>query len=158
MSDESVVRELLGREKLAQFASNTAHGPRVFSAWYAYDPTTSSIIFTSNKNRNHSHEWELDARAGGTILGVTPEGLGQKVEAVSFFGTISVATSDRLRQVYDIYASKWPQVRGMIPVDAVDAGISDMRFYELIVTEWVLFSEINRPDGPRVSVPPFFEE
>lgn len=147
------VRRIMSGQKLAQLASTSENGPRVFSAWYAFLPDRNAIVFTSNRHRNHSQEWAQDARVGGTVVGAVPDGLGDQVEAVSFFGRARELAGDELVSLYGVYADRWPQVTERIPLADVRSGVIDMRFYLVEVFEWVLFSEIDFPDAPRQPVP-----
>jgi uncharacterized protein YhbP (UPF0306 family) len=147
------VRRIMSGQKLAQLASTSGNGPRVFSVWYAFLPDRNAIVFTSNRHRNHSQEWAQDARVGGTVVGAVPEGLGDQVEAVSFFGQARELAGEELVSSYGVYADRWPQVAEGIPLADVQTGAIDMRFYLVEVSEWVLFSEIDFPDSPRQSVP-----
>lgn len=139
--------------KLMQLASISNDGPRVFSVWYAVSDDMSSIIFISNRNRNHSLEYARDPRAGGTIVAIALEGLGQKVEGVSFSGTVREATGEDMAVSYETYAAKWPIVRQMFDAADVAAGRTDMRVYRLDVEQWIFFSEREYPDSPRQEFP-----
>lgn len=147
------VRRIMSDQKLAQLASTSEHGPRVFSAWYAFLPDRHAIVFASNRNRHHSREWAVDPRIGGTVTGQIPDGLGDKVEAVSFFGQVRELAGAELADLSAAYAERWPNAEAMFPLADVESGAVDMRFYLVEVAEWVLFSEVDFPDAPRQSVP-----
>jgi uncharacterized protein YhbP (UPF0306 family) len=135
--------------KTMQIASSSSAGPRVFSVWYAVSDDFSRLVFISNRNRHHSREFALNPQAGGTIVAIELEGLGQKVEGVSFFGEVSEPGGDDLVVAYRIYADKWPQVRGMFSVADIAAGSTDMRVYDVAIKQWVFFSEREYPESPR---------
>ncbi|WP_109507950.1 pyridoxamine 5'-phosphate oxidase family protein [Nocardioides speluncae] len=147
------VRRIMSGQKLAQLASMSMAGPRVFSVWYAYLPDRDAIIFASNRNRNHSREWVADPRVGGTVTGEIPDGLGDKVEAVSFFGEVRELSGAELTELSSVYGARWPNAEQMFPLADVESGTVDMRFYLIEVSEWVLFSEVDFPHSPRQSVP-----
>jgi uncharacterized protein YhbP (UPF0306 family) len=135
--------------KLMQLASLSSDGPRVFSVWYAIGDDANSLVFISNRHRNHSEEFARDARAGGTIVAIELKGLGQKVEGVSFFGKITEPQGESLAAAYRAYAEKWPIVQEMFSIADVAAGKTDMCVYKLIVSQWIFFSEREYPDSPR---------
>jgi hypothetical protein len=134
---------------LMQLGSVTDAGPRIFSVWYAATNDMSSIVFISNRTRNHSIEFARDPRVGGTIVAIELEGLGQKVEGVSFFGEANEATDSALAETYETYAERWPTVRGMFSVADVVANKTDMRVYTVGIRKWVFFSEREYPTAPR---------
>lgn len=153
MDAAECVRRIMSNQKLAQLASSSENGPRVFSAWYAFLPDRHAIVFASNRNRHHSREWAIDPRVGGTVTGQVPDGLGDKVEAVSFFGQVRELANTELAELAAAYTERWPNAAEMFPITDVRSGAVDMRFYLVEVSEWVLFSEIDFPDAPRQSVP-----
>ncbi|MBR9906039.1 MAG: hypothetical protein GYB15_20615 [Gammaproteobacteria bacterium] len=153
MRDIDIIYRIVDKGKIAQFASQSVLGPRVFNAWYAFDRQTSGIIMTTSKSTNHVREWEERPLAGGTILGIQPDGLGQRGEAVSFFGNAMEVVGVDLERVYSVYSEKWPRILTMVPLEAVVNSEGGMRFYEIRVSEWVLYSEF-KAGATRVEVKP----
>lgn len=153
MQPIDVVHDILTRGTLAQFASIADAGPRVFHAWYAFEHETTSIILTTGRHTHHVQEWEHSGKAGGTIFAMTPEGVGQPAEAVSFFGMPRMLTGHDLDRSYETYAQKWPRIRTMIPLVAVQDDHARMPFFAIDVTEWVLYSQIHSTGEDRLSIP-----
>jgi hypothetical protein len=72
---------------------------------------------------------------------------------VSFKGTareLSIIESGRHLLPF---LERWPRARDAITPERLAHGATRTRLYQVTVTEWVLFDEVDHPDQPRQSLP-----
>jgi uncharacterized protein YhbP (UPF0306 family) len=120
--------------------------------WYAVGSCNQELIFTSNKARRHSKEINNNPIIAGGVNAMDLDGLGQKVQGLSFEGKAEEATGNEIEKAYELYAMRWPQVKSMFSANDIQSGRVDMRMYRVTITRAVLFDEVNYPDNPRQEI------
>lgn len=123
----------------------------VTHVWYAVNPSVPCLVFQSRPTRRHSLEIAVNPIVAGGVFHLPQEGLGQPVRGISFEGTARQVSASEISSHYEIYASKWPQVREMTPVEMFTSD-SGPRLYRIDLRLVVLFDELNFPDEPRREV------
>lgn len=139
----------LAKGKLLHLATISNGIPWLCHVWYAQGPWPNSLVFTSNRSRRHSIEIASGSNVAGGIVAIDLEGLGQKVQGVSFEGRASEASREMMTEAYEAYASRWPRVRTMFSSRDIETGATNMRMYVVRLVRLVFFDEINFPDDPR---------
>jgi uncharacterized protein YhbP (UPF0306 family) len=142
--------EYMETGRLLQLA--TVHGsqPWICHVWYAWDASNGAVIFMSRRTRRHCQELAENPLVAGAVVAIPLEGLGQKVTGAMFEGHAAPVPGDNLRDAYDLYATRWPQVQRLTPMSSLDeSGTDGPWFYAIEVGQAVLFDEVNFPDSPR---------
>lgn len=153
-SPSSIASDYLSSGQLLQLATDSGGQPWLSQVWYAFDPATWTVVFTSNLARRHSNEIGANAKVAGAVMAQPLEGLGQKVQGICFEGRAREATGDELATSYEIYAGRWPRVRSMFSADDILHEATPMRMYNVSLTQVVLFDEVNFPESPRQEFAP----
>lgn len=144
-----VLRAHLTEGKLMQLATVSPQGiPWLCHVWYAVDEDL-DLIFTSKATRRHSGEIRASGRVAGGIVGIPLEGLGQKVQGVTFEGEATETSGQSLRRAYSTYATRWPQFAHMVALADIEAEVGESRLYRIRPSTYVVFDELAFPGEPR---------
>lgn len=150
MSISEHISDYLAAGKLLQLATvDEAGKPNVVHVWYATMDGASRLVFTSNKSRFHSGHIRENGLSAGAIIAIELQGLGQKVQGLTFSGRAVEAVGELSRSAYEAYAAKWPQVTAMFSAEDIQSDATPMRMYVVEVSEYVLFDEVRYPSQPR---------
>ena len=149
MELEQLIREYLATGQLMQVASSREAQPWQAHVWYAFSPDLKRLVFTSNKSRRHSADVRDNPMVSCAIVAIPLEGLGQKVRGLVLEGSASEAAGDDLDICYELYASKWPNVRSMFSAQDIHQDATPMRMYDVRPTRFVLFDEEHYASSPR---------
>ena len=158
MTPEESLRDILANGKLLSLSTTTENGDsRTIQVWYASDENL-SIYFISNKNRDHSLNILHRPDVSGALTSIHLEGLGQKVRGLSFHGKASEVDSAELHRAHSIYAKKWDAANNMFYNSFFSLGkmvkfTSDMRYYRIDPSQYILFDETLKLKNPRVIIP-----
>jgi hypothetical protein len=141
--------------KVMQLATLRADGsPAVSNVWYDAHFGPDLLRFISRNDRHHSVDIRADERVAGGIVAIRLDALGQAVRGVTFTGTARELPTVGVDAEIGAFAGRWPAAATAIAPDTLAAGETPTRLYEVAVTEWVLFDEVNFPDQPRQVVNP----
>lgn len=143
MNERDVLVDYVRCGKLMQLATlDKAGNPWMCNVWYASSFLPDSLYFVSRPTREHSGHIHANPHVAGSIVTIALDGFGQTVQGVTFTAHATDLTGDDTATT--IFTRRWP---------AAAAGIADMKLFELQITEWILFDELNYPDEPRRPIP-----
>jgi uncharacterized protein YhbP (UPF0306 family) len=148
----TLINDYLHTGKLLHLASSLNNTLWMCHVWYAMGESPQELIFTSNKSRRHSKEIKNNPIVAGGVNTMNLEGLGQKVQGLSFEGLAEEAVGEKMKSAYSFYAKRWPQVRTMFTSDDIEFSRVDMRMFRVKITRVVLFDEVNYPSNPRQEI------
>lgn len=139
--------------KVIQLATLDSGGaPSVCNLWFASAFGPDRLWFMSRPNREHCAQLRADPRVAGAILAIELEGIEQDVRGVTFAGTARELATVGIDEQIAGYAGRWPEAADAIAPEALAAGATPHRLYEIAVQRWVLFDELYYPDHPRQPV------
>lgn len=145
----SLLREHLNNGKLMQLTTVSSIGePWLCHVWYAVEKNL-DLVFTSRATRRHSREIRENGRVAGGIVPFVPDGLGAKVQGVTFEGLAVETAGDDTGAAYQIYVARWPHFEWMVSVDEILSTSGESRLYRVKPSKYVIFDEISFPDDPR---------
>lgn len=152
-SERDLLEEYLTSGKLMQVATVSEAGlPAVCNVWYSVQFRPDCMYFVSRRDREHSANIRQNGCVAGSVIAKPFAGLGDKVRGVTFKGSAEELTSNRPDAV-TAFITRWPNARGALSPDEAEYAASASRLYEIRVTEWILFDEVNYPDQPRHTIP-----
>lgn len=153
--ERELLEEYLISGRLMQVATISDSGePAVCNVWYCVRFRPDTLYFVSRRDREHSKNVRQDGRIAGSVVAISLEGLGQKVRGVTFKGQAAeIEAEPSAWGKIDSFLARWPQARSLIKPDPDDYEASPARLYEILVSEWVLFDEVNYPADPRRVIP-----
>jgi len=147
--ERSVLAQYLDRGKLAQVATLDKTGtPAVCNVWYDFTIEPDRLVFMSRRDRDHSENIRNNARVAGSIVAIPFEGLGDRVQGLTFKGNASELDPSDHPETAHHFIDRWSNARPPL------TSPGQMRLYEIAVTEWQLFDEVNFPEEPkRIIIP-----
>jgi uncharacterized protein YhbP (UPF0306 family) len=148
-SERMILEDYVARGRLVQIATLSRDGnPALCHVWYnfAFDPDR--LIFMSRESRDHSQNIRRDERVAGGIVAIELDALGQQVQGVTFKGHARELAPGGSPDEEAAFVERWPAAAAAL------AGDGPSRLYEVAITEWVLFDELNFADDPRRIVVP----
>lgn len=144
-----ILESYVSRGRLTQIATvDAASNPAVCNVWYDYGFAPDTISFMSRHDRDHSKNIRDSERVAGAIVAIKLDALGQKVQGVTFKGVARELDPASFSKEVAKFIQRWPAAEPAL----TPGGVS--RLYEIAITEWVLFDELNFPDAPRQVLPP----
>ena len=150
MHIENLIRGYAAGGLLMQVTTCNSGQPWIAHVWFAFDEQL-NFYFISNRARRHSKEIRVSPKVACGIVHPHLEGLGQKVRGLTFEGVaqeIGLAGAD-LDDAYSCYSSRWPNASSYVKKDDIARDLTQVRFYRIRPTLFVLFDEVNFPDNPR---------
>jgi uncharacterized protein YhbP (UPF0306 family) len=153
--ERHILEEQVLTGRLMQVATQSPDGPpELCHVWYAPSFTPDRLYFISRKDRHHSQNIHTNPVVAGGIVARVPEALGEQVQGVTYRGharQVPVIASARL--LLEGFLDRWPQAKDAITWDRLERRTTLTRLYEITVTEWILFDEVNFPENPRRVLP-----
>lgn len=146
---EARIDAYLAEGRVLHLATVSNGIPWMCHVWYAIGPHKNSVVFTSNTARRHSNEIRACPNVAGGVVAIPLDGLGQRVQGLSFEGQALETTGDGILAAYEAYALRWPRIRDMFSAREIESGASAMRIYVIRMSRIVLFDEVNYPAQPR---------
>jgi len=135
----TLLEEYVQSAKLMQLATAGPDGvPSVCHVWYSCSFNPDRLHFVSRTDREHCRRIRNSPRVAGGIVDIELVGLGQKVRGVSF--QANAFEVDGNDSATARFVRRWP---------AIADTIEHMSLFELRVTSWLLFDEVNFPEQPR---------
>jgi uncharacterized protein YhbP (UPF0306 family) len=126
--------------------------PNICHVWYNPSFSPDAIYFISREDRHHSANIRSRPGVAGAIIVNVPEGLGSKVQGVTFTGSAEELSLAYIGTALDSFLSRWPNARDAITLDKLNRAETQMRLYQIIVEQWILFDEVNFPGEPRRTI------
>lgn len=149
-NERALLEHYVQAGKLMQLASLNSDGsPVVCNVWYDAHFSPDVLRFISQHSRQHSQNIRIDGRVSGGIIAVPLEGLGQAVRGVTFTGVARELPTSGIDREVAAFVARWPRAETALHPEKLSHGEILTRLYEVTVTEWVLFDEVNFPEQPR---------
>ncbi len=146
---QTLIDDYLAKGKVLHLATSANGVPWMSHVWYAVGSSSNTLVFTSNRSRRHSVEISNSPVVAGGVVAIDLDGLGQKVQGLSFEGRAFETSGSEISSSYEAYARRWPQVRQMFTAKEVETGATNMRMYMIKFMRVVLFDEVAFPGDPR---------
>lgn len=145
------IADFVNAGRLMQVATlNDVGRPQLCHVWYDFMEFPDRLVFVSRPARQHCGNLRRRPTVAGGIVVDVPAGLGDPVQGVSFSGQGQElgpgASPER-----ESFLARWP--RSASALASIDPAVQSY-VYRILVTEWVLFDEVNFPDQPRQVVVP----
>jgi nitroimidazol reductase NimA-like FMN-containing flavoprotein (pyridoxamine 5'-phosphate oxidase superfamily) len=152
--ERALLENGVSESKIMQVATIDRTGiPTVCHVWFTVSFEPDRLYFISRRDRHHAVNIRNDPRVAAGIVLEAPTELGDKVRGVTLTGTArELAPPDPT--VAAQFLARWP---GAAPaLDQARANVSSTfsRLYEIAVTGWTLFDEVNFPDQPKITLHP----
>ena len=148
---KEIVADFLSKQPLMQVATSDSNNMWIATVWYAIDKDL-NIYFLSKETREHSQHIAINSKVTCAITGQYTKGPGEKIQGVQLSGVAKKLTGLSVLTGYKVYASKWPQLYTIGPVEAFKGNAAGIHMYSIAPERIVLFDEINFPDEPRIDI------
>jgi uncharacterized protein YhbP (UPF0306 family) len=126
--------------------------PYVSNLWFASTFEPDRLYFISRPTRVHCANIRLRPRVAGAILAIELDSIGQAVRGVTFTGTAAELPPHGIDDQIEVYARRWPSAARAIDPQRLASGEAHHRLYEIQVTGWILYDEVNYRADPRQPV------
>lgn len=127
--------------------------PVMCHVWFRAGFRPDRLHFISRPDRNHSINIRNDSRVAAGIALAVPSGLGEPVRGVTLTGHAHQVPEELFRPAADDFVARWPDAAGALRPATADPLSAPSQIYQIDVTDWVLFDEVNFPGQPRISLP-----
>ena len=126
--------------------------PYVNNLWFASTLRPDALLFISRPNRLHCEYIRHRPRVAGAILAIELDNPSRPVQGVTFTGTARELPTAGIDRQIETYQARWPTVAAAIDPARMASGEAHHRLYEITVTGWVLYDEVNFRTAPRQPV------
>lgn len=141
---------LVDAGRLMQLATLGSDGtPAICHVWYAHTFAPDRLYYISRYSRKHSLNIKGNPTVAGGIVPAVPSGLGDQVQGISFLGEVCELSVSASARPLVAFLKRWPRAKEAITINRLRDEVTQTRLYEVRVSEWVLFDEVNFPDEPR---------
>jgi uncharacterized protein YhbP (UPF0306 family) len=148
-----LLEEYITAGKVMQLATLDPDGrPYVNNLWFASTLRPDRLYFISRPNRRHCEYIRERPSVAGAILAIELVDPSQPVRGVTFTGTARELPTTGIDEQIGVYQRRWPTTAAAIDPARMAAGQAHHRVYEITVTGWVLYDEVNFRGGPRQPV------
>lgn len=154
LDSRHLLEEYVAAGKVMQLATLDPDGhPYANNLWFASTLRPDRLLFISRPNRAHCDYIRNRPHVAGAILAIDLHDPSQPVRGVTFTGTARELPTTGVDEQISAYQRRWPPTAAAIDPARMAAGEAHHRLYEITVTAWVLYDEVNFRGGPRQPVP-----
>jgi len=142
--------------------------PAICHVWYQPEFEPDRLYFLSREDREHTINLRRDPRVAASIALEVPPGLGGRVRGVTLNGLAREIPDADLPAAAAAFIARWPRAAAALSPLSPRPEISPAappvprpggpprtprsRLYEIAVSRWVLFDEVNFPAQPRLTI------
>ena len=149
-----LLEEYVATAKVMQLATLDPDGhPYVNNLWFAWTLRPDRLFFISRPTRLHCEYIRQRPNVAGAILAIELVDPSQPVRGVTFTGSARALPATGIDDQIGVYQRRWPTTAAAIDPARMAAGQAHHRVYEVTVTGWVLYDEVNFRGNPRQPVP-----
>ena len=149
-----LLEEYVAGGKAMQLATLGPDGaPVVCNLWFASAFGPDRVYFISRPDRVHCANIRADARVAGAVLAMQLNEWGEQVRGATFQGRARELPTTGIDEQITTYATRWPKAAYPIDPARLASGEAHHRVYQIEVTGWVYYDEINFTEGFRHEVP-----
>lgn len=151
----TLLQDYVATGKTMQLATvDTAGAPAVCNLFFASAFCPDRLFFISRPTREHCANLRADPRVAGAILAIDPIDPGHPVRGVSFTGQAQELPTTGVDEQIGHYVGRWPVTSNAIDPARLAAGETHHRLYQIDITGWILYDELNFRPNPRQPVAP----
>jgi len=148
-----LLEDYLRTAKVMQLATLDDDGaPYANNLWFASAVAPDRLFFISRPDRVHCANIRRASRVAGAVLNIDLTDPSQAVRGVTFTATARELPITGIDEQIRAYAGRWPTTAAAIDPATMAAGEAHHRLYQLDVTGWVLYDEVNFRGHARQSV------